>query len=153
MSQKWKGGKKEAVKRYKEKNKELVRERNRNWYYKNHEREKAKRRKYNAANKNRIYKQNTEWQRNARHKYKALAVSAYGGVCTCCSETRIAFLEIHHPNGDGKADRERFRGNSLTFYQWLSKNKYPLGYEILCANCHKALHGEGICPHKLEKSL
>lgn len=149
MPQKWKGGKKEAQKRYRESHREKRREYNKQWYLANLEREREKRRKYTNQHRQYIYQQSADWQKRARRKYKILAIKAYGGICACCNEAQIAFLEIHHPNGDGKADRQKFSGNSLTFYQWLFKNNYPSGYEILCSNCHKALHGEGICPHQL----
>lgn len=150
MPREWKGGRKAALKRYRDSHKEEHREYNRQWYLKNHEREKAKRRKYIEGHREHIYNQNKLWQKNARKRYRALVIQGYGGKCICCGEQELLFLEIHHPDGDGKVDRKRTGGNSLTLYKWLVDNNFPPGYELLCSNCHQGIHQseDGICPHK-----
>ncbi len=150
MPQKWKGGTGEAQKRYREKHREILRERHRNEYQQNKERYKQYSSVYRKANKEKVFKLNATWQRNKRAEFREIVVSGYGHKCVCCTESETLFLEIHHPNGDGKADRARTGGNSLTFYRWIAANNFPQGYELLCANCHRAIHqsGDGICPHK-----
>lgn len=35
------------------------------------------------------------------------------------------------------------------FCLWLRKNKYPIGFEVLCANCHSSKHlNGGQCSHQ-----
>ncbi len=151
MPQKWKGGRKEAQKRYRKNNREKIRERDRKWYQGNRDRELKKRGQYLDKHREHIYKQNAASQKKSRKEYKERVIKGYGSACICCGETESLFLEIHHPEGDGKADRERTGGNSLTLYRWITDNNFPKNYDLLCANCHKGIHysEDRICPHKM----
>ena len=88
-----------------------------------------------------------------RHKtMKDAAFNAYGGYCcNCCGETVVEFLQIDHVNNDGALHRRKINNSncSSNLYRWLKRNDYPLGFQVLCANCNigKHLNG-GICPHK-----
>jgi hypothetical protein len=150
MPQKWKGGHKAAQKRYREKNKKARNAKSREWYYENLDRVKVLQKEYVRKNRAKVYAYNAAWQQRKRAEYREAVVSGYGHACICCGVADTIFLEIHHPQGNGKADRKRTGGNTYTFYRWLVENKFPKGYELLCANCHKAIHqpGDGICPHK-----
>lgn len=81
--------------------------------------------------------------------------AAYGGYkCSCCGETEPMFLSIDHVNNDGAEMRKNgvhSRGGS-PFYQWLRKNGFPDGFQVLCMNCNVGKHRNGgICPHKSSK--
>lgn len=149
MANKWKGGPKEANKRYREKNKEKRAAYNKAWYAKNKEREQRKRRKYYLVNKEKIHKQNREWQRKYRKELKEKVFKGYGGKCNCCGEKEIKFMEIDHIYNDGSIDRKRFVGPTQ-FYVWLIKRGFPRDrYQMLCANCNRGKErNKGICPHK-----
>jgi len=71
----------------------------------------------------------------------------YGGrFCKCCKVDLIEFLSVHHANGDGaRHRREVLQGKRL--YQWLRRNKFPPGFEVMCMNCNFALGHFGYCPH------
>ena len=73
-------------------------------------------------------------------------MNAYGGKCVCCGETIIEFLTIDHINGGGTKHRKEVVGGRL--YDWLIKNNFPEGYQILCMNCNMAEGIFGGCPHK-----
>ena len=90
-----------------------------------------------------------EKKRQNRYKLKLKIFNAYGGpICTCCGETTINFLCIDHMNGGGQEHR-RTIGGGHWFYQWLEKNRYPTGYQVLCMNCNWGKRmNHGICPHK-----
>jgi hypothetical protein len=75
---------------------------------------------------------------------KAAAVAAYGGCCALCGERQLVFLELHHPNQDGRDDRRRF-GAGTQFYKSLQQRRWPPGYEVLCSNCHRRVTVEGRC--------
>ena len=155
MANKWKGGPLAAQKRYREKNKEKVRERKLKYYHKNREQAKKSRARYIEKNRKRVYAYNAKWQREKRLEYKMKVIEGYGGACTCCGETEFLFLQIHHPNNNGKPDRKKHGGNSYYFYRWITDNNFPSGYELLCSNCHLGIHlsGDGICPHKIQDQL
>jgi hypothetical protein len=78
--------------------------------------------------------------------YKDKVFNAYGGYkCNCCGETNIAFLTIDHINGGGNAHRREIKTD---FYQWLIKNNFPEGFQVLCHNCQWGKHKFGVCPHQ-----
>jgi len=77
------------------------------------------------------------------------AILAYGGYrCACCKVREAMFLTIDHINNDGARHRRRV-GVSVRFFQWLKRNGYPKGFQVLCSNCNQGRHRNGgICPHK-----
>lgn len=88
-------------------------------------------------------------------KLKAEIFEAYGGpICACCGETQEMFLSVDHINNDGyKMKRLGIHPkNGTGFYQWLRKNNFPPGFQILCFNCNqgKRVNG-GVCPHQSDK--
>lgn len=77
---------------------------------------------------------------------------AYGGwKCNCCGETTKEFLQIDHINGNGRQHRSQIGGGQY-LCQWLKRNGFPDGFQILCANCNFGkLMNRGVCPHKQQK--
>lgn len=103
------------------------------------------------------YKENTEkclavskaWRENARLK----VYDRYGGrKCSCCGETRLAFLTLDHINNDGHKYRKKGMDRSGgSTYLWAMRNNYPPSLRVLCYNCNSGRHRNGgICPHKEE---
>jgi hypothetical protein len=79
-------------------------------------------------------------------------IEAYGGECSCCGETEFVFLVIDHVNGGGAEHRRQIgAGNALC--QWLIKNNFPDGFQVLCWNCNYAKHRLGVCPHQRAKEV
>lgn len=113
-----------------------------NTYYRT-PKEQARKKAYNAANKDKHARQAKEYRR----KLFRDAMEAYGGVrCACCGETEWHFLSIDHINNDG-AEHRRSVGRNL--HLWLKQSNYPPGFQVLCHNCNigKRRNG-GVCPHK-----
>lgn len=85
---------------------------------------------------------------------KLKLIERYGGRCVCCGEDNIYFLQLDHINNNGAEERRSIdRGSSggHKFYEYLRKNNYPDGYQILCANCNQAKAYFGICSHQLSQ--
>lgn len=81
------------------------------------------------------------------------AFAAYGGYkCVCCGETEAVFLCLDHIDDDGAKHRRGEQGMGYQLYQWLRKNNYPKGFQVLCWNCNSARHILGTCPHQLKTS-
>lgn len=78
-------------------------------------------------------------------RLRAEAIEAYGGVCACCTEAQIEFLQIDHLGEDGRAHRRELGYTEI--YSWLRARGWPTGFQVLCANCNwaKTLGG---CPHQ-----
>lgn len=94
-----------------------------------------------------------ERQKKARldAELKRQVYAAYGGYkCACCGATEPTFLSIDHINNDGAEMRKKgIHGRGGTnFYQWLRKNGFPAGFQVLCMNCNVSKHRNGgVCAH------
>jgi len=88
-----------------------------------------------------------------RHKEKRMILLKYYSnetmSCACCGENNIEFLTIDHINNDGHLHRQNSSVRS-SIYNWLIKNHFPAGFQVLCFNCNMAKGIYGICPHKKE---
>lgn len=85
-------------------------------------------------------------ERRKQQKIKVISHYSEGkNCCACCGENKMEFLTINHINGGGhKHQREIGRGQ---LYQWLIKNHFPEGFNVLCWNCNCSLGKYGYCPH------
>jgi hypothetical protein len=61
-------------------------------------------------------------------------IEHYGGRCRWCGDKNHMFLQADHIHCDGASHRKELKKSSI--WLWLIKNKYPKGFQILCANCH-----------------
>ena len=44
-------------------------------------------------------------------------------------------FEIDHINGNGAKQFRKLKRRGTSFYSWLRKEKFPVGYQTLCVNC------------------
>jgi len=95
------------------------------------ERRRGKREELNALQRKRTYARKLKILRH------------YSGSpprCAVCGEEDLVVLCIDHINGGG-AKHRRELGKTLSagggmFYNWLVKNSFPEGFQVLCANCN-----------------
>ena len=77
--------------------------------------------------------------RNSHNKLKQRVLTHYGNgeiACVKCRESRMACLSIDHIDGGGLKHRIGLGvKGGVSFYHWLEKNSYPIGYQTLCMNC------------------
>ena len=117
---------------------------------------KARSRARFAAKHEYILAQGKEYAIAKRKRIRSATFAAYGGeICACCGEKESKFLTIDHINNDGAAKRKQIypqgKGNTAGYhtYQWLVKNNFPAGYQVLCMNCNYGKRmNNGVCPHK-----
>lgn len=86
------------------------------------------------------------WQDWLQKKWDG-AFAIYGRKCSCCGVDEPLFLCLHHKHLDGHVDRklESYYGCLRDAVQ----NPNPEKYEMLCYNCHRAIHANnGVCPHR-----
>lgn len=88
------------------------------------------------------------YARRNRNRIREQVITAYGGICACCGETRLEFLTIDHIHGGGTQHRKQSGLLGQKFYWWLKRQGYPKGYRVLCANCNMAEARYSGCPHK-----
>lgn len=150
---------------YRAENRELVRERGRNQYYKNlrdnPEKVHARQRKYQVENRQkltdraRIRRSKKRAECNAkskeyRRKVRFEVLDHYGGLCECCGEARKEFLALDHINGDGAEHRRTVKGSKIAL--WARKNGFPSILRVLCHNCNASRGYYGYCPHERERA-
>lgn len=150
----------EAAARYRERNRALVNQRIRDWREANRERSRELSREWrnrklaNGSPEEVAAMRASESARTKRSQAvcKDAVFTAYGGYkCACCGETEAMFLSIDHVHNDGNVERKAglYSGNGTGFYQWLRKNGFPKGYQVLCMNCQVGKHKNGgVCPHQ-----
>jgi hypothetical protein len=138
--------KKRLDKEYRERHKDKIRLTKQEYYLENREHTIARTSLY--AKQNRV--KHNAWGTKAKDKLKLEVFSVYScgnPKCKNCNEIEIGVLTIDHINGEGAdhingegADhrRELFgdnKGGGYKMYQWLKKNNYPSGFQVLCYNC------------------
>lgn len=105
--------------------------------------------KYYLKNRDRIRDRQKVLARENRVK----CLEYYGGKpprCNCCGENEIKFLTIDHVDNNGAEHRKEIfsNGRSGNIIQWLIRNDYPAGFQVLCYNCNCAKGFWGKCPHE-----
>ena len=150
----------EASARYRERNREKFNQRMRDWREANrdkdreHKREHRNRKIANGTPEEVAALRAAESAKTKRNQDRCRdeVYSAYGGYrCNCCNETERMFLSIDHVNNDGAKERRsgKYSGGGSAFYNWLRKNDFPKGYQVLCMNCQIGKHKNGgVCPHQ-----
>jgi hypothetical protein len=148
--------------------KDKINERQRQYRIDHPEESRAWKRKYNSIHREEINERSRKERATHPEKYRERArryyamhreecrskkridvFNHYGHHCVCCGETEPAFLQIDHINGGGNKHRKEL-GQGRSLYDWLRQNKYPKGFQVLCANCNSAKGHYGICPHQLQ---
>lgn len=125
---------------------EVRREASRAWRRRNAAYMLAKQREWYAKPENRT--RALSLRREATKRLRAEVITAYGGHCACCGETREPFLSIDHVNGDGGAHRRLLGARGDAIYRDLKKRGWPQdGYRLLCMNCNFAIRNGDPCPH------
>lgn len=77
---------------------------------------------------------------SAARQMKINALNHYGDRCQLCGERQIEFLSIDHVDNNGSKHRKELgiKIEGKTFYGWLKKQGYPVGFQVLCHNCNLA---------------
>ncbi len=72
--------------------------------------------------------------------------------CRCCGESSdVKFLAVDHMDGRKHLPEKEQKLGGMKIYEWLMKNSYPNGFQILCHNCNCTKGIFGSCPHEREK--
>ena len=134
-----------------------TRDANTRTYHKHAEKRKAHNKDWVSKNAQRKRDTDAAWRaKNAeeRRSYmkartqerKELVLRHYGGICVCCEEQELKFLCLDHVDGGGNKHRAEV-GGGTTFYNWIIRENFPAGFQVLCHNCNFAKGAYGSCPH------
>lgn len=139
--------------------------RDREYYLKNYDKFKEQRntpeyKEYQKTRNKKYYDSHREKRimasRNYSRNAKIKVISHYSNgtnKCNCCGESIMEFLSINHIHGGGVKHRKEIkRSSGTTFYNWLIRNNFPEGFDVLCMNCNFASgHSrDKTCPHKIK---
>lgn len=156
----------EAVKRWKDRHPDAVKEYNRTYQLKPENKERKRKRdatrrkkdpeffltvsrQWRAANPGK----SGESRRKSNRKLKAEMFAAYGSKCKCCGETREQFLTLDHIGGGGNEHRRRL-GHSRGSWVELRRLGWPQDkYRLLCMNCNWVRRLGAACPHEADLSV
>lgn len=131
--------KKQLDKEYRERHKDKIKVTKHQYYLDNKEETMKRTSLYAKENKS---KHNT-WGTKAKNKLKSEVFSVYScgdPKCKNCDESEIGVLTIDHVAGNGADHRNELFGSNVSgcgykMYQWLKRNNYPEGFQVLCFNC------------------
>lgn len=137
-------------KQYFQKNKGAIRERKRR-HYREHIQDRLAKHNYYLCNRERILKQRRGAETrlyelahkaerlkrskdyNARVRLEAISFYSNGAnKCVRCNLDDIRLLTIDHIDGGGTQHRKRIKS---PIANWLKREGFPKGYQILCWNC------------------
>lgn len=129
-------------------NKQRVNELAREFHHRHRDKRITYMRDYYSKNRKRETMKAVDRYRKNRDE----VIAHYGSVCKCCGEATREFLCIDHVNNDGHLHRRAI--NQCRIADWLIANKYPPGFQLLCANCNTGKKiNSGTCPHELQYGL
>jgi len=66
--------------------------------------------------------------------------------CKKCGELRLYALQIDHINNNGAVHRRQVVHGHI--YEWLIRNNFPKGYQVLCANCNWMKRNKVCCKYR-----
>ena len=107
-------------------------------------------RRYKAANLELVRARGRATAFGTRERMKRAVFAAYGGRCACpgCGVDQIEFLSVDHVAGNGAENRAAgLYGSGLSLWQYLKREGFPSGYQLLCHNCNHAKGRHSACPH------
>lgn len=109
---------------------------------------------YRQKNYDKNYKKQQDWKKNnperdnklnyqERERLKTEIFKHYSEdkmCCVKCGFSDIRALQLDHIYDNGSEHRRLIGGVRTRaggqYYRWLRKNKFPEGYQVLCANCN-----------------
>ncbi len=144
---------KEAQRKYRERNREKLNEWDREYRKSPKGVEKQKRRYAALKSDSERWKAKLEMDRANARKYRdrkrAEIISMLGGRCVVCGFSDFRALQIDHVNGGGSQERKAVSSMS-SYYDNVLKSG-GIGYQLLCANCNQIKRyesGEGYNPDR-----
>ena len=90
---------------------------------------------YREINGEKIRQKANEATKEIRYRVLSAYSNGLEIACVKCGFKDIKALQIDHINNNGAEDR-RTNGKCQSLFRRLIKNNFPIGYQVLCANCN-----------------
>ena len=146
----------EYRKTYREENKTIITAMKHRWYQKHREEIIQKRRDYYRKNTEKCCESGSKRRQRINKQLWSILTPEEGQIphCVLCGSTDDRYFQMHHKNGDGKEDRERFRARCGT----MTIKRYYINHPdeareklvIMCYACHNPL---GRLTYQLRKDI
>jgi len=140
--------------KYREKNRETLREKGRQDYAENADLMREKSRKYRQAHLEQTRLASAKNKRETRIKQRKSVLEKLGGKCIKCGFNDWRALHVDHINGGGTKERKEFNSPAKSYQDIMEFG--ILKYQILCANCNTIKRhecGEGCVTWSMELSI
>lgn len=99
----------------------------------------AYKREYNKANRHKYRCSQPIGQAERREFVKNAVVNVLTngeGTCRMCGQGDQDVLCIDHVNNDGAVHRKVDKTSNGRIWDWMIRNDYPPGFQVLCYNCN-----------------
>lgn len=113
-----------------------------NWTINNRERFLKRERERNIANKDVFKKWNKDKRLLVLSHYSKILSNSDIPICDNCGLIDIEFLHIDHIVGRKNTNEPTHLRGGSTLVNYLIRNNFPKGYQILCGNCNWLKHFE-----------
>ena len=121
---------------YRAKNREKIRQWNRDYYQREHEKRLASRAKSTQKHYESVREDIKIRNRQRRQKVREQLLDALGRKCARCGyDADVRALQIDHVNGGGCKERKDFPSRDA-YYNYILQSAKDGAYQILCANCN-----------------
>jgi len=89
----------------------------------------------------------SELNKSEQKRVRTDVMSILGGVkCKACECDDYTLLQIHHINGDGRADRNRFRFEGAAMWRYYRKHheEAKQKLQVLCRSCNNVRNRKSV---------
>jgi len=122
--------------RWRDQNREKLKEVNRAYYVANRDRLRAAAKERAARNPERKRAADRAYYVNHKRQRRREIIEALGGRCIRCGFGDWRGLQVDHVNGGGTRERESF-SNLWSYYKRIAAHVESGEYQVLCANCNQ----------------
>ena len=145
--------------RYYYKNKDKIKEYTKKWAKEHPDKRREYRRKeyLKAKMDKNLMKKRIKIKKDWELRLKIEVLSHYSNnkiECQKCGTNDVRILVLNHERGGGSRDRKQLNKYGMAFYNYLKRQNYPSGFNVLCRNCDWIERLENINDEeKIPKSL
>lgn len=116
--------------------------------YKSCARCRARTKKYEDSNRETLRKKSNEFYYRVKDEVFAAYGGYVCACCGITNKEFLSIDHIDGSGPEHREKLTGNPRNGQTLYYWLKKNNFPPGFRVLCMNCNFSLGHHGYCPHR-----